>query len=82
MDYYLVVDRLQDPIRSKRMIQPDIFHILSKSDLNIQCPEIVFGIGDYTPGIYKMTEDFEEFKTAILKRRRLRLHSIGNFILV
>ena len=45
----------------------------------MQYPEIVFGIGDYKTGVYKMTQGFEEFKTAILNRRRLRLHSIGNF---
>ena len=45
----------------------------------MQYPDIVLGIGDYKTGVYKMTQGFEEFKTAILNRRRLRLHSIGNF---
>ncbi|CUM49796.1 unnamed protein product [Debaryomyces tyrocola] len=61
------------------MIQPNIIHMLTRSNLNTQYSEVVFGIGDYKRGIYKMTQGFEEFKTAILNRRILRLHSIGNF---
>ncbi|CUM55885.1 unnamed protein product [Debaryomyces tyrocola] len=67
------------PLDRKRTIQPDIIHMLTKSDLNTQYPDIVFGVGDYKTGIYKMMQGFEEFKTAILNRRRLRLHSIENF---
>ena len=70
---------VKPPLDGKRAVQPDIIHMLTKSDLNTQYPEIVFGIGDYKTGVYKMMQGFEEFKTAILNRRRLRLHSIGNF---
>ena len=63
----------------RRIIQPDIIHMRSESDSDMQYPEIVFGIGDYKTGVYKMMQGFEEFKTAILNRRRLRLHSIGKF---
>ena len=70
---------VKSPLDGKRAVQPDIIHMLTKSDLNTQYPEIVFGIGDYKTGVYKMMQGFEEFKTAILNRRRLRLHSIGNF---
>ncbi|CUM53658.1 unnamed protein product [Debaryomyces tyrocola] len=69
----------RSPLDQKRMIQPDIIHMKNESDSDMQYPEIVFGIGDYKTGIYKMTQGFEEFKTAILNRRRLRLNSIGIF---
>ncbi|CAG85690.2 DEHA2B16676p [Debaryomyces hansenii CBS767] len=70
---------VKSPLDGKRAVQPDIIHMLTKSDLNTQYPEIVFGIGDYKTGVYKMMQGFEEFKTAISNRRRLRSHSIGNF---
>ena len=70
---------VRPPLDRKRRIQPDIIHMKNESDSDMQYPEIVFGIGDYKTGIYKMTQGFEEFKTAILNRRRLRLNSIGNF---
>ena len=70
---------IRPTLDQRRIVQPDIIHMLTKSDLNTQYPEIVFGIGDYKTGVYKMMQGFEEFKTAILNRRRLRLHSIGNF---
>ena len=54
-------------------------HMLTKANLNTQYPEIVFGIGDYMTGIYKMSQGFADFREAILNRRRLRLNSIGNF---
>ncbi|CAG85704.2 DEHA2C00110p [Debaryomyces hansenii CBS767] len=73
------VSFIRPPLDQKRMIQPDIIHMLTRSNLNTQYPEDVFGIGDYKTGIYKMTQGFEEFKTAISNRRRLRSHSIGNF---
>ncbi|CUM57506.1 unnamed protein product [Debaryomyces tyrocola] len=68
---------VRPPLDQKRTVQPDMIHMLTKPDLNTQYPEIVFGIGDYKTGVYKMTQGFEEFKTAILNRRRLRLNSIG-----
>ena len=70
---------VRPPLDRKRRIQPDIIHMKNESDSDMQYPEIVFGIGDYKTGVYKMTQGFEEFKTAILNRRRLRLHSIGDF---
>ena len=70
---------IRPTLDQRRIVQPDIIHMLTKSDLNTQYPEIVFGIGDYKTGVYKMMQGFEEFKTAILNRRRLRLHSIGKF---
>ena len=70
---------IRPTLDQRRIVQPDIIHMLTKSDLNTQYPEIVFGIGDYKTGVYKMMQGFEEFKTAILNRRRLRLHSLGNF---
>ncbi|KRZ98248.1 uncharacterized protein AC631_05992, partial [Debaryomyces fabryi] len=70
---------VKSPLDGKRAMQPDIIHMLTKSDLNTQYPEIVFRIGEYKTGVYKMMQGFEEFKTAILNRRRLRLHSIGSF---
>ena len=70
---------VRPPLDQRRIIQPDIIHMINESDSDMQYPEIVFGIGDYKTGVYKMTQGFEEFKTAILNRRRLRLHSIGNF---
>ena len=70
---------IRPPLDQRRKIQPDIIHMVIGSDLNTQYPRIVFGLGDYKTGIYKMTQGFEEFKTAILNRRRLRLSSIGNF---
>jgi len=70
---------VRPPLDRKRRIQPDIIHMKNESDSDIKYAEIVFGIGDYKTGIYEMTQGFEEFKTAILNRRRLRLNSIGNF---
>ena len=77
---------IRPPLDQRRIVQPDIIHMINKSDLDIQYPEIVFGIGDYKTGVYKMTEGFEELKAAIesqienlLNRRRLRLQSSGNF---
>ena len=75
---------IRPTLDQRRIIQPDIIHMINKSD--IQYPEIIFGIGDYKTGIYKMTEGFEELKAAIesqienlLNRRRLRLQSSGSF---
>ncbi|CUM53631.1 unnamed protein product [Debaryomyces tyrocola] len=70
---------VRPPLDSKRRVQPDIIHMLTKSNLNTQYPELVFGVGDYKTGIYKMMQGFEEFKAAIRNRRRLRLNSIENF---
>ncbi|CAG84283.2 DEHA2A00242p [Debaryomyces hansenii CBS767] len=70
---------IRPTLDQRRIVQPDIIHMLTKSDLNTQYPEIVFGIGDYKTGVYKMMQGFEEFKTAISNRRRLRSHSLGNF---
>ncbi|CUM50715.1 unnamed protein product [Debaryomyces fabryi] len=70
---------IRPPLNQRKIVQPDIIHMITNSDLGIQYPEIVFGIGDYKTGIYKMTQGFEEFKIALLNRRRLNLHSIGNF---
>lgn len=39
--------------------------MINESDLDIQYPDIVFGIGDYKTGVYKMAEGFEELKAAI-----------------
>lgn len=39
--------------------------MINESDLDIQYPDIVFGIGDYKTGAYKMAEGFEELKAAI-----------------
>jgi hypothetical protein len=46
---------VRPPLDRKRTIQPDIIHMSTRSDLNMQYPEIVFGVGDYKTGIYKMT---------------------------
>jgi len=77
---------VRPPLDQRRIIQPDIIHMINKSDLGIQYPEIVFGIGDYKTGVYKMTEGFEDLKAVIesqtenlLTRRRLRLQSSGSF---
>ncbi|CAR65727.1 DEHA2D19404p [Debaryomyces hansenii CBS767] len=70
---------IRPPLDRKRRIQPDIIRMKNESDSDMQYPEIVFGIGDYKTGVYKMTQGFEEFKTAISNRRRLRSHSIGDF---
>lgn len=71
----------------RRIIQPNIIHMSKKSDLDIEYPEIIFGMGVYKSGAYKMTQGFEELKIAIenqignlLNRRRLRLQSSGNFL--
>lgn len=77
---------IRPPLDQRRTIQPDIIHMINRSDSGVQYPEIIFGIGDYKTGVYKMTEEFEELKAALesqienfLNRRRLRLQSSGNF---
>ncbi|CUM57513.1 unnamed protein product [Debaryomyces tyrocola] len=77
---------IRPPLDQRRIVQPDIIHMINKSDSDMQCPDIVFGIGDYKTGVYKMTEGFEELKAAIesqienlLNKRILRLQSGGNF---
>ena len=77
---------IRPPLDQRRIVQPDIIHMINKSDSDMQYPDIVFGIGDYKTGVYKMTEGFEELKAAIesqiedlLNRRILRLQSGGNF---
>ncbi|CAG85694.2 DEHA2B16720p [Debaryomyces hansenii CBS767] len=75
---------IRPTLDQRRIVQPDIIHMIYKSD--IQYPEIIFGIGDYKTGVYKMTEGFEELKAAIesqienlSNRRRLRSQSSGSF---
>lgn len=45
---------IRPPLDQRRMVKPNIIHMATGSDLNIQYPRIVFGKGDYKTGIYKM----------------------------
>ena len=56
---------IRPPLDQIRIVQPDIIHMINKSESEMQYRDIVFGIGDYEKGVYKMTEGFEELKASI-----------------
>lgn len=73
-NYFDTSPSLRPPLAQKRTIKPDLIRILTKLDLHY--PEIVFGIGGFKT---KMSQGFEEFKTAISNHRTSMLNSTGNF---
>ena len=39
-----------------------MIHMINKSDSDKQYPDIVFGIGDYKTGVYKMRNDLKDWR--------------------
>ncbi|MDN6570106.1 MAG: DUF3698 domain-containing protein [Staphylococcus equorum] len=56
-NYFGSLSIVRPPLDQRRKMQPDIIHMINESDSDK--PDIVFGIGDYKTGAYRMTEDLK-----------------------